>query len=234
MYWINLVLFVAIVFVPEFVRHGVGILPENTVEELFLFGFGMLWFGLFMFREKQLEKTDKERSKNQRSLNQLSKDLNTSYSYIGESNRKLDILKSIILGISAGERLTEKKCKELLYVVLQSAQLLARSNRVMLRFIQENDDTILKEIKNDPELVFNLAKEDAQKLNGKGHVFWENKDCFVFAARGHSLEVKAMLVVFKDASHHNIEDIEILKTLVSYALFIFSHCELMHRKNRNA
>ena len=80
---------------PEIIVSGVSFFSEERLEIIILFVLGSIGFFLFIIKEKQLIKSQKHRSKIQKDLAMVSKDLTNSYSYIGETNRKLDIIKNI-------------------------------------------------------------------------------------------------------------------------------------------
>lgn len=223
MYWIYLILFVAIVFVPDFVKRGFWGLEETVSEELLLFFFALISFAIFLIREKQLSSYKQGKMKSQRDVNQLTKDLTGSYSYIGETNRKLDILKSIMLGIPAGGEMNAEKEKEILHSIIQAAHILAKSNRIILRFKKEGCGTI-KELKSSEGVSFDMDSEK-ERLCERSGSFFENDDCIVFASPKHADGWRAYLIILKDISHRSIEDPDILKTLAAYASLVFAYCQ---------
>ena len=97
MYWIYLVIFVFLVFVPEIIRGNLGVFGEETVEEIVLLFLGGTIFIFYLIRDSQIQKIQKELDEKRRENNRMLKDLTQSYSFIGEINRKLEIAKNIFV-----------------------------------------------------------------------------------------------------------------------------------------
>ena len=231
MYWIYLIIFVATVFVPEFIRHGFWGLTQSTTQELFLFFLSVLGFSMFLAHEKHLARMKQEKTANQRELNRLNKDLNSSYSYIGETNRKLDILKNIVLAVPTAEAITAEKERELLYMIVQAAHILTKSKKIILRLSKEYVG-MLKEVKSEQDLVWTWKLEREKFWTDKG-CFFENEECFMFVSQKYMGNIKSSLIIMKDVAHRTIEDLEFMKTLVFYALLIFSYCEESRKLNKH-
>lgn len=230
MYWIYLSIFVVMVFVPEFVRHDFWGLSENTIEELYLFFLGLVGYSLFLAREKQLFKAKTEKTIFQKEVSRLTKDLTASYSYIGETNRKLEILKSIVLNILTEKKTAARMEKAPLYMIIQAVHALTKYPKIILRLSKEHVG-VIKEVKSDPKIVFNwnLGQEEFWKKDG---IYVENDECFMFVSQKYVNGVKASLIIVKDGTNRTIDDPDMLKILVFYALFIFIYCEENKRSNK--
>jgi len=100
MYWIFLIIFIITVLVPDIVRDNFYAISETRSEEILIFLMGAMAFAIFMKNEKQLIFHKKEKEKDKKKIEQTVKDLVESYSYIGEVNRKMDLLMNTALGLS--------------------------------------------------------------------------------------------------------------------------------------
>lgn len=97
MYWLYVILFVCTLIVPGFV--GQGWLPmianREVTEIVFIFIFTTLAFALYIIRDYQFLRYEREGKERKKEVTRLTKDLALSYSYIGEANRRFEILQEI-------------------------------------------------------------------------------------------------------------------------------------------
>lgn len=228
MYWLYLVIFVGSVFVPDYLIRGHFGLPVRTTQELILFFLGLLGFAMFLAMEKRNAFHRQQWLKVQKANNQCSKDLTTSYSYIGETNRKLEILKGIMLGIPMSMKVTAEKERELLHSIIEAAHVLTKSNRIILRFKNEHFG-VVKEIKSNEKVAFNYSLEQEATFED-GAVYMENEEYAIFTSQRYFDGTRAHLIILKDVSHRNIEDVEIMKTLAAYGLFMYIYCRSARKK----
>lgn len=99
MYWIYFLLFLFAAATPGAVRGGAFGLSEEAAETVVVLLFGSVGFLLFLAKQKSLLRHLREKLNLQREKTVISKDLSDSYSYIGEANRKIDLLKGLILSL---------------------------------------------------------------------------------------------------------------------------------------
>jgi hypothetical protein len=99
MYWIYLTLFVLAILTPQFIAREVGLLREEDVEALLIFCFGAFGFMIYLAKEKTLLKLIREKLHLEKQTSLITRDLSDSYSYIGEMNRKLDIVQDFIFDL---------------------------------------------------------------------------------------------------------------------------------------
>lgn len=101
MYWLYVILFVCTLIVPGFVEQGW--LPtfgsRGITEMVFLFLFATMAFVLYIIRDYQFLRYEKRAQEKQKEVSHLTKELSSSYSYIGEVNRKFEILQDVTLEI---------------------------------------------------------------------------------------------------------------------------------------
>lgn len=132
--------------VPSLVTKGKWGLPEEQLEQFVIIMLGSLGFFLFVLQRKKVLLHIKEKAHFIRETNRMSKDLATSYSYIGEINRKLDILKNIALGLPEAASFTSKKEREVFNLILDAIRVLGKSNSFAIRFMRMSDGKMLREI----------------------------------------------------------------------------------------
>jgi hypothetical protein len=217
MYWIYLILFTLIVFVPTSIRGGFYIFDATQTQEFVILFLGSIGFSLFLLMEKKFKKNLEEKNKIQGQVNSMTKDLKYSYSYIGEINRKLDILENIALGYPESTKVSETNENELYNAIMDATGLFGKSDDFAIRFISLYNFEILHEIKSIPEstISFELKTYDA------GINYLESDECIVINSPKSIDNTLAYIVLKKKMASHRLEDIEIMKTLAAQALFIF-------------
>ena len=217
MYWIYLIIFTLIVFVPTFIRDGFHTFDMTQTQEFTILFLGSLGFSLFVLQEKKLKKNIAEKSSIQGQVNNMSKDLKYSYTYIGEINRKLDILKHIVLSYPESSKLTHKNESELYDSIMEATRLFGKSDEFALRFACVSDFSLLKEIKSisSSPLGFSMKNNDFEKR------YFESDDFIVIISPKPIDGTFSYIIMRKKSASQQIEDIELMKTLATQALFIF-------------
>lgn len=218
MYWGYLTLFLLAVFTPTIIRDGILFVPEETVEGVLIFLFGVIGFSLSVAKEKAIFKHIKARLYLEREKHDITKDLSDSYSYIGEANRKIDVLQTLV-----------DKFPEMVYGFQtggrkHSYQALKREFRTYLKsdvFSVRIVDLETKCLKNSfGEGVVEDAKGiSAEALVGMDRGIGESDGFAIIRASEEVGGVTAFLLFPKNK--HQIENIEILKALVAQALAFF-------------
>jgi hypothetical protein len=167
--------------------------------------------------EKRMKKNLAEKNKIQGQMNDMTKDLRHSYSYIGEINRKLDILENIALGYPASSKITQKNENELYDSIMDAIRLFGKSDNFALRFVQLPNYDLIREIKSIPEntLSFSL-KDKLVEVN-----CYESEDFIVTTSPKSIDNIFSYIIIKKQTPSQKIEDIEMMKTLAAQSLFIF-------------
>jgi hypothetical protein len=136
MYWIYLIIFVLVVFAPEYVRHGYFFLGEEDAESVLIFCLNILAFLLYLAKERALGRIRGEQKQTQQEKKFISRDLEDSYSYIGELNRKFEILKRSV-GALPGTLATfgrSARDDDLYHPILDAVKILSKTDSVALYF----------------------------------------------------------------------------------------------------
>jgi hypothetical protein len=217
MYWIYLILFTLIVFIPTSVRNGFYIFDTTQTQEFAILLLGSLGFFLFLLMEKKLKKNQAEKSKIQGQVNSMAKDLKHSYSYIGEINRKLDILENIALGYPESSKLTHKNELDLYDSIMEAIRLFGKSDEFALRFVQLPKYDLLKEISSKTENTLNFSLKGRElEIN-----YYESEEYIAITSPKTIDNIFSYILIKKKTASQKIEDTEMMKTLAAQALFIF-------------
>lgn len=218
MYWVYLITLTFTVSVPTLITQGYWIFDLRTTQEIAILLLGLICFVIFLVMEKSLNRLQAEKSLFQRQVTRMSKDLTNSYSYIGETNRKLDILENIARGYPESSQIISKDSEEAFDSILGAVQTFGKSDEFVLRFVKNSQFEIIQEIKNAPDSALIYP---SMKWEEEGKHYFED-DEFIYISSPKAVEnIFACLIIKKKQSSHHIEDREMMKTLVSQALFIF-------------
>ncbi len=220
MYWIYLTLFVLVILTPQFVFGDATYLREEDIESLFIFCFGTFGFLAYLAKEKTLLRAIREKLHLQKQTNMITRDLSDSYSYIGEMNRKLDIVKEFIFNLPRMVvSISGKKENHRYSSLLGTVALLGKTEQVALCFINVKKKTIEKVIEKNNRKLFGKYL-NAESLLAEGKFFWEEQDYAVVRSPRQAGGVAAFLIFSKTKNH--IEDSDVFKILVSQALLLYA------------
>ncbi|HPX94145.1 MAG TPA: hypothetical protein PLF30_01160 [Candidatus Moranbacteria bacterium] len=224
MYWIYFALFIFIVFVPLIVREGFYVFSAVHLQQITILGIGITAFAAYYIYEKSLKKKLAERISIQKQFNRISKDLTHSYSYIGEINRKLEILKNITTTYPESANLSTRKQNQIYDAIMEGIRLFGKSDKFVLRFVCTANNEILKEIKSYPSLSLNFSP----KHLGMDFQFFESDEILMVSSPKAIDGIIACIIVKKKTSGHVIDDLDIMKSMASQALFFFMF--MKHKK----
>ncbi len=220
MYWIYLALFVLAILTPQFVSENQSIFTEQDIESLLILCFGVFGFVVYFTKEKALLRIFREKKHLQNQTNLMTRDLSDSYSYIGEMNRKLDIVKDFIFDLPKAIVGASGKKKEKLYdSLLGTVSILAKTDRVVLCFVHTKKKTIEKILEKSSKQSL-IAHIDPVQLLSEGKFFWEEQDYAVVRSPRQAKGVAAFLIFTKTKNH--IEDSDVFKILVSEGLLLYA------------
>lgn len=233
MYWLYLVIFILAVLVPDVVRTDFYFLTETRLEELLIFLLGMAGFLIFIFKERQLFIQKEEKVKSQKRLKQTAKDLVDSYSYIGEVNRKMDILMQVGLGLSDRSEINKKKEKEIYHTIIDAANSLMKAECSHLRFVDIKNRRTKKEI-NTGDSCNKIKNSELAEMGDNVNI--KKKNDYLMASSFKQIDnVKGFLIVegYNDLEAENANNQEILKFLATQALFLFTYVSRGEQKNQD-
>ncbi len=219
MFWLYLIIFSTIVFVPYFIDDSWHGLTEDQTESLVIFVLALGALFLYVASENKFLNQLREKITAQHKHSSTTKDLSESYSYIGIVNRKLDLLKSIILNIPSAEELTEERRKDMYSSICEALSVVNGDDNYILRFINMKTSTTLFEIKgNDSYNPFVDNKQLCVVANKE--MIDVNDECVATACPRDIDCVRVYIILRKNA--HVKEDPDYIKTIASQALLIYS------------
>ncbi len=222
MYWAYLILFVCMIVTPEFIRDGTLFFNEDDFESLLIFCFGMVGLLLYLGKESAFLRAVREKLSLQQETNQIRKDLSQSYSYIGEMNRRIDIVKNMVVSLPQAKAPTPEKHDQVLYdPIIDATKLLAQSDCVALYFVSTRDGTILERYEvGDGEHRETLNTLVGRHLLDTKKYLWE-EGRLSFVRSPEEAEGVSTFIVFHKMKNR-LEETGIFQILAAQALFIYS------------
>jgi hypothetical protein len=226
MYWVFLFFFIIAVLVPDIIRHPYYFLTEERAEEVAIFLLGAIAFLVFIKNELLIIFHKKEKEKDQKKIDQTVKDLVESYSYIGEVNRKMDIIMNIALGISDRSMLNKKKEKEIYESIVNAANFLMKAEGVTLRLLDLGSLRVKKEIRTEGKQQ--TIKNEELAAIGEETTAKKERNILVIASSQNINNIKGYLIIngYNEREQDNPKNIEILKVFASQAIFFYSYVNL--------
>lgn len=224
MYWLFLIIFIFVIMIPDVIREEAFGLSQERIEELLIFILGMIGFLFFILKEHQLEAQRKEKLREQRRLQQTSKDLVDSYSYIGEVNRKMDMLMQIGSDLSESGDISKNKEQEMFHSVIDAAIFLLRGKGASLIFYNVVTKRIIREICSDEDCQVIQKKEEFFTMGENIYIKVVN-DYMIFSSNRSTHGVRSYLIVkgFDEFQGQDNNNQEIIKYLTIQALFMYSN-----------
>lgn len=223
MYWIFLILFIITVLIPDIIRGNVFFLSQIRAEEVAIFLMGAIAFIVLTRREEIILFQKKEKEADQKKIDQAVRDLLESYSYIGEVNRKMDILMNIALGLTDRSTLNRAKEEEIYQSIISAANFLMKADSSSLRFVNLKKGRTEKEL-NVLEKKVPVKNSDLTEMKDEVTVE-KKKGCLIVASTQKINDTKSYLLIcgYDREAESNPKNIEMLKVFVSQALFLHSY-----------
>jgi len=226
MYWIFFIIFIFAVLIPDIIRGPISYLTEERAEEVAIFLMGAIAFLVFIRNELQLTFHKKEKEKDEKKINQTVKDLVESYSYIGEVNRKMDILMSIALGLSDRSLLSKKREGEIYDSIASAASFLLKAENTCLRFFNMETKKLEREARQN-EKKCHLKNKDLLQVDQETSAK-KIKNCLVIASPQEINKTRCYIIVsgYDKNEENNPKNLEIIKLFASQAIFLYSYISL--------
>jgi hypothetical protein len=217
MYWVFFILFVLAALTPEVIRSGFFGLSEEGTETLLVFALGMTGFLLFFGKEKSLLRQVRDRLRLQREKSDITKDLSESYSYIGEANRKLDLIKGLILSLpDTVEGFRKGEVRKSYRAFERSVLLSCKSASFLIRIVDIGSGTVEKEIRNGK--VAQCVAIPLATLISSGKKMFEENGCVIVRSPG-MIGKKVAFLMFPKSTNRD-EDPGILEALATQGLVL--------------
>ncbi len=227
MYWVYLLLCVFVILVPEFIGSGTWILSQDDFESLVIFGLVTLGLLLYISKDKAFFHAHEERVTLRKKTNTISKDLSQSYSYIGEMNRKLDVIQELIFELPKKTLVRKKRAVDIYKPILDAAKVFARTEKAALLVVDVKARTCLE------KLGRGLFKAySAEYLLAAKKTYWEEEKVLIVRSPYSALDKHVFLILEKVANHS--EDMEHLQILAAEALLLAVHKEQLSDQQKTS
>ncbi|MEI7749391.1 MAG: hypothetical protein WCJ25_00100 [Candidatus Moraniibacteriota bacterium] len=211
-------LFIVASATPLAVSGSVFGVPEELAETVIIFLLGWVGFMIFFLKEKSLLRQVREKLRLQREKSDITKDLSESYSYIGETNRKLDLMKGLVLSLpEAAGYFRRGETKKVYRTFERSVLMSCKSAAFLIRIIDTEQGAVEKEIRNGR--VSACIAIPVEKLISSKKKISEENGCIIVRSPGMIGKYVAFLLFPK--SVNRIEDPGLLEALATQALVLF-------------
>jgi hypothetical protein len=231
--WISLVylaIFALAVMSPSIVQSSHFGIPENHLEEILIFVFGLVGLGTFSvyerLMEKRLEERDEALSQAQGAVNELLE----SYKYIGSINRQLDVLKTLVNQTSLSIVGKEAYEKDLMRAILNNAAVSIKARGAFLRFLELDKLRTEREYFHDDlnGKTVRVANKELKNLQHYGAPYAlmrteDGHEILAVPSDRKDSPVKAYLLLFAEADKLTDVEISLLKVFANQA-------ELVHHQ----
>ncbi|MFA5961694.1 MAG: hypothetical protein WC848_03360 [Parcubacteria group bacterium] len=231
MYWIFSILFAVAVLIPDIIRGNVSFLVEERAEEVAIFILGSIAFLTFVQNERRIALQKKEKERTQKKMDQTVKDLVDSYSYIGEVNRKMDIMMGVALGLSDRSILNRKKEKEAYESIINATNFLLKANVSVIRFVNLKTNRTEKEVGLSDSISSTIPNKELTEM--KEDVNVKKHNGFLVVSSPQKINnIKSYLIVdgYDEKEEGKPKNMEILKLFASQGIFLYSY---MSKKEDN-
>ncbi|QQR61086.1 hypothetical protein IPH19_01305 [Candidatus Uhrbacteria bacterium] len=226
--WVSLVyllFFVLAVLSPSIHSKDRFGLPEERLEELSIFAFGIAGLATFAAYERIMERREKEREVVETGYARAKQELIESYAYIGSVNRKIELLKKVANDTSLTIDPSSKVPKELYTAIAMNACASAGALSAMLRVLSVSKMRTEGEYVHHTgrDLVFKIPNKDLRDLheNRSSHAFIRSEDGkeLLVVPADHADDTKAFLLLHLEDGAEKIQEIDVslLKVFVNQA-----------------
>ncbi|MFC1645083.1 hypothetical protein ACFL08_03580 [Patescibacteria group bacterium] len=219
MYWIYLVLFILIIFVPDIIIGDILYVKEEKAEEIAIFVLGFATALIFIYKEKQFKSHSKEKTKIQKEFNDASYDLTSSYSYIGEANRKLDILKNVSLKLIDASSLDSSEIEKVFKDIKVAINVITKTNDFVIGFVNVERKTVKNKFFKSKDYLGEKSFSKKEILNAEKKIIKNDQSIIVFSDR--KIGNHKAFVYFRYNGASLPEDTDLVQMLVSQALFLY-------------
>lgn len=215
MYWLYFILLIVAISTPIFIESEAWHVSEDVRESALILVVGTIGFLLYVLKEKSLIRHMREKLWFQQKNSIITKDLSQSYSYIGEVNRKVDILKDMMHRLVGVTESHPKKVEKVLWEILDTIKHVTQAERVSLRIFTGKTCTRRLE-ENGDKKIFAVVTDRSLLESDKKFFEVENVQC-VFS-HGHTPKAKMFLLLSR--KHNEEIDADILSILTDFLVIL--------------
>ncbi len=124
---------------------------------------------------------------------------------------------NIVIGFPESSNATPKKQRELYESIMEAIQLFGKSSDFQIRFVDLSTGEILKEIKSKSNVVINFPQKNC---DANLHIFQDQQVIAVPSPKAMD-NVYACIILKKNGSQRNSNDLETMRVLAMQALSLF-------------
>ena len=206
---------------PFIVQEGIWFFTEDEAEAMILLAAGIVSFVIYRLRDYQVFEYIRDRMKLQQSVVRAQKELSESYSYIGQANRRTDIMYEIFSDLSHTEATSSDDA------VLHAMESLPYTDDFCFRFINPKTKKahrsvwITEYFKHLPDELF--CKENVSRT-------YRDKDVlFVYSETKDKTLRTCVALPYSEKAEN---DIDFFKALTAYFTMVYMfHNDFLHEEN---
>jgi len=220
MFFVYLILFILIVSTPFIIQDGLCIFTEDEAEAIILLLAGIVSFIIYRLRDHQVFEQIRNRIKLQRTVIKTQRELSESYSYIGQANRRTDIMYEIFSDLS---HIDTTSCED---AVKHAMELLPYTDHFCFRFIDPKTKkahygvSTTNEFKHLPDELF--CKENISRT-------YRNKDVLFIYSETKDKTLRTCIALPYSEKAEN--DIDFFRALTAYFTMVYMfHEDSLHEK----
>ncbi|MDH4330099.1 MAG: hypothetical protein OEV93_00930 [Candidatus Moranbacteria bacterium] len=225
MYWIYLVLFILIVFIPGSIVGDVGFVGEEKAEEIAIFALGSIVMLLFIFKEKQFRFNLKEKTEIQEDFHKTSQSLSNSYSYIGEANRKLEILRKISLDLANVSKLDDEDKQRIFIAIRDAIKVLSKNSEFVIKFVNTKNKEVIDKIPGYQKSFSCGVERDIKNSFESEKSIVQGEKCIIIKSAGE-MDGVVVMVIFRHDNGSLPENAELIQTLATQVLFLYTSSDI--------
>lgn len=234
MYWLYVIGFVGVLLVHGFSERGILPVIQNPeiTELVFLLVFSTGLFVLFIFRDYQLQRLKKELEEKRKEASRLGKELSASYSYIGEVNRKFEILQDVSVEIPEILENGKKNGKDVYFDVLHAIQIFSGCRDFVVAFCDADEGKHLTEIFLPSSQLLTIPKHiDLEEFARDRSRFTKKSGEYCLVEANGTIGKMHCIAVFHRFSLRG-DAVDLVRPLLMQALFLYVHSGMQKGENR--
>ena len=211
MFILYLIIFIIMVSAPYIIYDGFWYFSEDDAEALVLLCAGVLSFVIYRLRDYQVFQTIRDRMRLQRLFARAQKELSESYSYIGQANRRTDIIYEIFSDLS------HVSSNDYNSAVKRAMALLPYTEVFSFRFICLSTGECVDKVNGSKK--FNSLPDHLFSQTTNTRTYRHKDILFVYS---ESKEKNLRACVALSVSDKAENDIEFLKALTAYFTMVYA------------
>lgn len=229
--WISLIyllFFVLAVMSPSIISGDIWGVPEQHVEEVLIFIFGLSGLATFSIYERIMERRLKERDEALSQSEKAIKELLESYKYIGSVNRQIDVLKTLVNETSLTIVGKESYEKDLMKSILSNAAASVNAKGAFVRILDVEKLRTEREYhhENLNSKALRVANKELKNLHqfGAPYAFMRTEDgneIIAVPSDRKDSTVKAYLILVADAADVSEIEVSLLKVFANQAELVY-------------